>query len=58
MSSRGKPAQALSSYRIATVRHFAADAGASRIGRVSTVDNRGLLRDALVAQAKEHGFAA
>jgi hypothetical protein len=57
MSSRGKAPQAQSIYRVATLRHFAANASPAQMGRVSATDNKGLLRDALVTQARSDGFS-
>jgi hypothetical protein len=58
MSSRGKPPQAQSTYRIATTGYMAASGDESRFGRASASRNLGLLRNALVTQASRHGFGA
>jgi hypothetical protein len=57
MSARGNVPQAHQTYRIATTGYEAANA-ASHIGRVRASHNIGLLRDALVAQARVGGFRA
>jgi hypothetical protein len=57
MSLRGDTPQAQRTYRIATTGYEAANP-ASRIGRVIGTRNLGLLRDALVTQARTKGFGA
>jgi hypothetical protein len=56
LGSRGNTPQAHRTYRIATTGNVAANAAESRIGRVSNARNWGLLRDALVSQAKIREF--
>ena len=56
MKSHGTTPQSHSTYRIATVRHFASGGGAKRLGSPGSYKNKGLLRDALVAYAKDFGF--
>jgi hypothetical protein len=58
MRSRGPAPQAHRTYRIATTGDVAANWAESRIGRVSSSRNWGLLRDALEAQARSRGFRA
>lgn len=55
MSLRESSPQAHRTYRIATTGDVAANAAEMRIGRLGNSRNRGLLRDALVAQARVPG---
>ena len=54
---RGVMPQSSSLYRIATTGYLAAEEARRWLGRIGSVRTIGLLRDALVAHAKVHGFA-
>jgi uncharacterized protein DUF3500 len=56
MRLRGVAPQARSTYRIATADYVAQYEARERLGRVGAARPLGLLRDALVAHAREHGF--
>jgi hypothetical protein len=53
---RGVEPQAGSTYRIATTAYIAAEEARESLGRVGAARSLGLLRDALAAHAKAHGF--
>jgi hypothetical protein len=57
MRARGTPPQAGSTYRIATTDYIASREASRLLGRVRGRRVLGMLRDALVAHAREHGFA-
>ncbi|HZF28907.1 MAG TPA: DUF3500 domain-containing protein [Gammaproteobacteria bacterium] len=57
MRSRGTPPQSGSTYRIATTDYIADYEAGAHLGRVGARRSLGPLRDALVAHAREHGFA-
>jgi hypothetical protein len=57
MRARGTAPQAGSTYRIATLGYTATQEAREWLGRVGRARSLGLLRDALAAHAKAHGFA-
>ena len=56
LRARGTAAQAGSTYRIATVSYVTGAFARAQLGQVASRRPIGLLRDALVAHAKEHGY--
>jgi 2',3'-cyclic-nucleotide 2'-phosphodiesterase (5'-nucleotidase family) len=56
MRARGIDPQVRSTYRIATPDYVARYESARRLGRIGRPRSLGLLRDALVAHARKHGF--
>ena len=57
MRARGTPPQSGSTYRIATTDYIASREASRLLGRVRGRRALGPLRDALVAHARERGFA-
>ena len=57
MRARGTIPQSRSTYRIATTSHVAESQARESLGRVSARRSLGLLRDALAAHARAHGFS-
>ena len=53
---RGVEPRSRSTYRIATIGYIAAEEARKRLGRIGAARSLGLLRDALAAHAKAHGF--